>query len=567
MISRLLPVGIAAALIAGSGIAAAQAESEGKGAPVAQPAATPAAQVAGQSHEVPVSIGDEHLFTLRSPLGPLTVRQRARAVTERVEALTTEPESTLDTIRAVKKEHTTDVVAGESAVVSVTDGDAAPTGRTRDQLAADFAHSLKSTLRGDFRDRSLAGVVRASLWTLVTVAVALGVFWLLRLGRRRSTAAIRSSTGRWIRALRIQDVEFITADQAREYTARVVSGVYFVLLAVLTVATVHAMLGYFPWTRGFAIRMLAYVLGALGTTAKAIGGYLPNLIYIVLIVWVTRLVIRFAHVLFKAAERGAVHLPAFRAEWAQPTFKIARFCILALAAVVVFPYLPGSESPAFRGIGLFLGVLLSLGSTSAVANVVAGVVLTYMMPFRVGDRVKISETVGDIVASGMLVVRVRTAKNEEITIPNAAVLNNHIVNYSALAKEHRLILHTTVTIGYDVPWKQVHDLLVEAATRTTGVLEKPEPFVLQTDLGDFTVSYELNVHVADPQRMPRIYSDLRSHIQDVFAEADVEITSPHYFAARDGNERAIPPQSREPRVSGAVKSATAAVNALASRIR
>ena len=529
-----------------------------------RPAQTPVTQVVGRSQEVPVTVGDEQLFTLRSSLGPLTVRQRAGAVSERVEALTSEPETTLDTIRTVKREHTTEVVAGDRVIVSVTDGDAAPTGRTRDQVAADFAYTLKSTLRGDFRERSLAGILRATLWTALTVLAALGVFWLLRLGRRRLANAIHASTGTRIRAIRFQQVEFISLEQAIEYTVRFVAGAYFLLLAVLVVAALHLILGYFPWTRPFAIRMLAYVLDALGTTVRAIGGYLPNLVYIVLIFWVTRFVIRFAHVLFTAAERGAVHLPTFRAEWAQPTFKIARFCILALAAVVVFPYLPGSDSPAFRGVTIFLGVLFSLGSTSAVANVVAGIVLTYMMPFRIGDRVKISDTIGDIVASSLLVVRVRTAKNEEITIPNSAVLNNHIVNYSALAKEPGLILHTTVTIGYEVPWKRVHELLIAAAKRTTGVLEEPEPFVLQTDLGDFTVSYELNAHVADPQQMNQHYSDLRSHIQDAFAEGGVEITSPHYFAARDGNASTIPP-NRPPlprRGSETVDPVTAAVSAL-----
>jgi small-conductance mechanosensitive channel len=214
--------------------------------------------------------------------------------------------------------------------------------------------------------------------------------------------------------------------------------------------------------------------------------------------------------------------------------------MLALAAVIVFPYLPGSDSPAFQGISIFIGVLLSLGSTSAVSNIVAGVVLTYMIPFRPGDRVKIADTTGDIVEQNLLVVRVRTTKNVEITIPNSTVLGNHIVNYSRNAEGQGVVLHSTVTIGYDAPWRTVHELLVSAARRTAGVLQEPEPYVLQTSLNDFHVSYEVNLYTNEPSRMAPIYSELHANIQDEFARAGVEIMSPHYFAARDGNQATIP---------------------------
>jgi len=207
---------------------------------------------------------------------------------------------------------------------------------------------------------------------------------------------------------------------------------------------------------------------------------------------------------------------------------------------MTFPYLPGSESPAFRGVSIFLGVLFSLGSTAAVANVVAGVILTYMRAFRIGDRVKISDTIGDVIEKTLLVTRVRTIKNEDITVPNAMVLGSHIINYSSSAKDRGLILHTTVTIGYDAPWRKVHELLIAAAHSTEHILKEPSPFILQTALDDFYVSYELNAYTNRPEIMAGIYSSLHQNIQDRFNESGVEIMSPHYAAFRDGNQTTVP---------------------------
>jgi small-conductance mechanosensitive channel len=214
--------------------------------------------------------------------------------------------------------------------------------------------------------------------------------------------------------------------------------------------------------------------------------------------------------------------------------------ILALTAVVVFPYLPGSRSPAFQGVSIFLGVLISLGSTSAVANIVAGVILTYMRAFKVGDRVRIADTIGDVVEKTLLVTRIRTIKNVEITIANAMVLSSHIVNFSASAQKEGLILHTAVTIGYDAPWRTVHQLLIDAALECEHVLRDPMPFVLQTALDDFYVHYEVNAFTDQPSLMARIYSKLHEKIQDKFNEAGVEIMSSHYANVRDGNRSTIP---------------------------
>ena len=230
-----------------------------------------------------------------------------------------------------------------------------------------------------------------------------------------------------------------------------------------------------------------------------------------------------------------MELAGFHAELAEPTRKIAKFLLGILAVMLIYPYTPIVDSPVFQGLTVFLGILFSLGSSTAIANMVAGIVLTYSRAFRVGDRVRIGDAFGDVTEKSFLVTRVRTTKNEDISVPNATVLSTQIVNYSAMARDGSgIILHTEVTIGYDVPWPQVHQLLIQAARDTAGIEPEPPPFVLQTALGDFSVAYELNAYTKEVTRMARLYSDIHQHIQDRFAEAGVEILSPTYEARRDG---------------------------------
>ncbi len=224
-----------------------------------------------------------------------------------------------------------------------------------------------------------------------------------------------------------------------------------------------------------------------------------------------------------------------------------RFAVIAFAATIIFPYLPGSETPAFQGISIFLGILFSLGSSGAVANFVAGIILTYSRAYEIGDRVKISETIGDVIEKTLLVTRISTPKNVIVTIPNSMILGSHIINYSNTVRSENappLIVHTTITLGYDVPWRKVHTVLIEAAQATEHILSDPAPFVLQTSLDDFYVSYELNAYTDKASKaslMPRIYSALHQNLQDKCNEAGIEILSPHYSAVRDGNQLTVPP--------------------------
>ena len=300
------------------------------------------------------------------------------------------------------------------------------------------------------------------------------------------------------------------------------------------------VLGFFPWTRPVANEILAYVLVPLATIAKAVAACLPDLLFIVILVVIAKYLLKIMKVFFLEVEKETVKLSGFYPEWAKPTYKILSLLVVAFFAVVAFPFIPGSGSSAFKGISIFLGVLFSLGSQSAISNIIAGFVLTYRRAFRVGDRVKIVEFTGDVVEIRLQVTTLLTIKNEEVVIPNAVILNNSVINYSARARDKGLILHTGVTIGYDAPWRKVHELLLSAAEHTSGLLREPAPFVLQQSLDDFYVAYEVNAYTDNPQGMATIYSKLHENIQEAFNEGGVEILSPHYTQIRDGNKVTIP---------------------------
>jgi small-conductance mechanosensitive channel len=255
---------------------------------------------------------------------------------------------------------------------------------------------------------------------------------------------------------------------------------------------------------------------------------LPSLMFLLVLFIVVRFVLRLLRLYFAAIGSGAVHVAGFEPQWSEPTYRLVRIGVIAFALVVAYPYIPGSETEAFKGLSIFAGVLISIGSSSFIANYMAGYTLIYRRLFRVGDRVQIGDIVGEVLEVRVQVTRLRTYKNEEVILPNSTILTSVVTNFTTLAAGRGLILHTTVGIGYEVPWRQVEGMLLTAAERTKGVLKEPAPFVLQKGLGDFAVSYEINAYVPTAADLAQRYDELHSHIQDVFNEYGVQIMTPAY---------------------------------------
>lgn len=515
--------------------ASAVVAQDSAGAPPGRPAADSVTQAA------PLIIrGDTALF-IPTRFGAFTAAQRAEAIGARLRGLT---RVRLDSLGVVTGDRGTDITAGDVILMTVTDDDAGAVGVPRDVLAAQFREALWAQVSKVSFVETVRVIAIGVALTLLATLVLIILLRLIRRGIAGGEAALDARKHGGLPSLRIKTLEILTAEQVAQGLAATLRFVRVAVILLLLYFYLPLVLGFFPWTEPYADRLLGYVLDPLGRVGWGILEYLPNIAFIAVIVVVTRYALVVVKAVFTAVERGTLSLGGFEPEWAEPTYKIARFLVIAFVLVVIFPYLPGAESEAFKGVSLFLGLLVSLGSSSAISNIIAGVVLTYTRAFSVGDRVRIGESTGDVIAKTLLVTRVRTVKNVDVTIPNAMVLSAHVLNFTAMARSDGLVVHTSVTIGYDVPWRRVHELLLGAVGTVPALLSEPKPFVLQTALGDFSVAYEVNALTRESHALAAIYSDLHAAIQDAFNDAGVEIMSPQYHALRDGNAMTVPEAQR-----------------------
>jgi small-conductance mechanosensitive channel len=470
------------------------------------------------------------LFQLHGTIGPFVPEERARAVERRVRTIADDPLLTADRIVVNDTLGAVDIRLDTLVIMTVTERDAAEAGLARTELANRYADRIREAVRSRHGAANLRTILVGAALTLLTLVALVAILLLLNRAFPLLYRFIERGRGRWIRSIRLQRLVLLPAAQAAHFLLFAARVARIVTFGVVIYLFLPVAFSFFPWTRGIANTLFTWTLTPLNGAWTALVDYLPNLFTIAVLVVVFYYLLKFIRFLFAGLETETVTLRGFHRDWAIPTYKIVRFLVIVFAAVVIFPYLPGSQTPAFRGISIFLGVLVSLGSSGAIANVVAGTVMTYMRPFQIGDRVKIADTEGDVIERTLLVTRIRTPKHVEITVPNAMVLSSHIINYSAAAAEGGVILHTTVTIGYDTPWRQVHELLLAAAAKTEGLLASPEPFVLQTALDDFYVRYQLNAYTDQPSAMAARYSAMHANIQDAFQQAGVQIMSPNYVA-------------------------------------
>jgi small-conductance mechanosensitive channel len=475
----------------------------------------------------PVRIDDMVLFHVRG-ISAFPAADRAEAIEERIKKIAADPAVNIDSITSVESEISTDLIADGRPIMSIFDVDASLEGVPRQLLAKAYITKLRTSIEKFRKDRSTEGLVKNALFALLATVIFIVSLKLLLWLLRKLNAVIESRYKARIHALHIQSLEFIHAERIWSTLKGAVKVTRLVLIFVLLYFYLHVVLSLFPWTRLFAANLLGYTLVPLRTMGKGLLKYIPNLIFIVIFVIIMRYVLKALQMFFTAIESETIKFAGFDKDWAKPTYKAVRLIMIVFAAVVIYPHVPGSDSPAFKGISIFLGVMFSLGSSSAISNIIAGYTMTYRRAFKVGDRIKVDDITGDVTEMRLLVTHLRTIKNEEIIIPNSKILNSEVVNYNTFARERGLILHTNAGIGYEVPWRQVEAMMKMAAERTPGLLKDPKPFVFQKSLGDFAVTYELNVYVDDPHGMVQIYSELHKNILDVFNEYGVQIMTPAY---------------------------------------
>jgi small-conductance mechanosensitive channel len=488
-----------------------------------------------------VVIDGRPILAVRGVAG-LPAEQRADAIEERILALARDPAFDPADLQIVEADNALQIRAGDRLLLGVLEADAALEGIDARSLAAVELRLVREAIvryrEGRTREQVLRGLQVTAVATVGLVAALALLVWL-----SRRVAALAEA--RWmprIRALRVPGLHALSGPQIWSSLVTAARGLRFLVAALLIYLYVELVLQQFAATRPLGERLAQYLLEPLRGMGRAFVDELPSLLFLLVLWFVVRFVLRMLRLYFATIASGAVRVRGFESHWSTPTYRLVRIGVVAFALVVAYPYIPGSESEAFKGLSIFAGVLLSIGSSAFIANYVAGYSLIYRKLFAVGDRVRIGDVIGEVMETRVQVTRLRTPKNEEVILPNSMILQSVVTNYSTHAKERGLILHTTVGIGYEVPWRQVEGMLLTAAERTDGVLKDPPPFVRQRSLGDFAVNYELNAYVGTADDMIGRYDALHANILDVFNEYGVQIMTPAYEG--DTPEPKVVPRER-----------------------
>jgi small-conductance mechanosensitive channel len=475
----------------------------------------------------PVVVDGVELFRLRG-VSSFPAEARAQLVHDAIVAAANDSSVTVDSIRVVESDNRVWVAAGNRPLVTVVDADAALEQVGRVELATAHVRRIRQALLEYREARTQAALRRSAVATLLaTIVFALFAGLIVWLWRRLNTLLTRRLQAR-IQSVGIQSFEVMRADRIWAAVRGFLSGVRTLVLLAGGLVYLGYVLARWPWTHGLSRNIAEFALHPLEIIADGIVANIPSLVFLIVLIYATRLALRLIRLFFEAVERGTVTLARFDPEWAPPTYKIIRIAVVAFSIIVAYPYIPGSQSEAFKGVSIFIGIVFSLGSSTAISNIIAGYMMTYRRAFKIGDRVKIGDTIGDVIETRLQVTHLRSFKNEEIVIPNSQILSSDVMNFSSLGRQQGLILHTEVGIGYETPWRQVEAMLIAAAERTSGVNREPRPFVLLKRLGDFAVTYEVNAYTNDVKSMNVTYTILHRNILDVFNEYGVQIMTPAY---------------------------------------
>ena len=492
----------------------------------------------------PVMLDGKTLFFIRRGVSSFSAEERANTITRRIERIAQNDSIPIEnlTIEQIPDDNSLYLSIDQEVILTVTERDAKAYRSTPEVLAQQALQKIQVAIAQYRQDRKPEQLFKNIIYTVIATFSFLIISFAVIKISGKLFPFIRRLIESLTPGIQIGNIEIVSSSKISFFWLRVFRMIRLFILFLLTFNYATFVLRLFPWTRVFGESILGYFSRSLELVLSSIGKYLPNAFIITIIIFVTYYLIRLIKPFFTAIERGNLVIPGFYTDWAKPTYNLLLVIIIALAAIVAFPYLPGFDSPAFRGVSVFLGLLLSLGSTSAIANVIGGIILIYTRAFRIGDHIQVGDVIGDLIEKNFLVIRICTPTNKIITIPNSSLLSSNVINFSISSRElnRNLIIQTTITLGYDLPWRKAHKTLIEAALETDHILKEPAPFVLQTSLDNFYISYQLNAYTNQPNLMVIIYSELHQNIQDKCNEAGIEILSPSYTSLRDGNTTTIP---------------------------
>jgi len=490
----------------------------------------------------PVAPFKDTLFLVYHNVGSFSAKERAEYITNKIKRLYNESFFEKDSIKIVPSDVSMDIVyQSDFVIMSVLDADAKAESSTVSAIANRNLSKIKSAIV--YQNENYSQLPKRIGYTaLLVLIIGLILFLTAKIFNFIKNYVVKNRA-KYFKGVHYKSIKILSPEKQLILLLRIFSIIKIITLILIVYLSLPVLFSIFPATKDYTTTLLRWILTPAKSAFMGFVGFLPSLFTIIVIIIIFKYSLKIIKFFFYEIKSENIKINGFYSDWALPTFNVIRLLMYAFMLVIIFPYLPGSDSPIFKGVSVFVGVLFSLGSSNAIANMVAGLVITYMRPFKIGDYIKIGDVSGEVIEKTALVTRIRTPKFEDITIPNATVLSSTSTNYSANTNQatNGLLIHTTVTIGYDVPWKDIHAALIDAALKTEMTEKEPAPFVLQTSLDDFYVSYQINVYTKEPTKQPRIYSSLHQNIQDSFNAAGIEIMSPHYSALRDGNTTTIPP--------------------------
>jgi small-conductance mechanosensitive channel len=537
----------AAALLGGSvAQAAAETPASSDAAPAATVTAKPAPAKIGRAerrHEGDLVVFNRPIVTFRTTFLGIRPTERVDNAQRRVDEILArggEGKVAVETIpqgRVVK-------IDGALAFV-LAEGDADPLlGQTLDSISDDARRALEQAIAETKEARDARLLLRAAIWAAGATVVYLCLLWLLRLVDRFVTRIGIRLAGDTAGHLRVGGAQIVQRDRAMRVVARLLQIGFWALVLLLTYEWVGFVLGRFPFTRVWGEHLNSFLADTVSGALAAVANAVPDLLVVAAIVVIARAVNGAFRAFYDGVQAGRINVGWIDSDSARPTRRLTTIAVWVFALVMAYPYIPGSDSDAFKGLSVLIGLMVSVGASGIVGQAASGLILMYTRTYRPGEYVRIGDNEGTIVEMGMFTTRVRTGLGEELTLPNSLVLSAVTKNYSRAVKGRGYIVDTAVTIGYDAPWRQVHAMLIEAARRTPGVLTDPAPRVFQTALSDFYVEYRLVGQAIPSDPLPRaeVLSTLHANVQDVFNEHGVQIMSPHYLG--DPAEAKVVPKAK-----------------------
>lgn len=480
----------------------------------------------------PIVFEKDTLYYLYTSYGPYDIDTRVKYVEEKLEELYNDLYFVADSIKIKPAGDYLSVMYNDKTITGVSIVDALWENSSQTELAQRYANIIKNTIVKYKEQNSLKSVLIRLAELLLVLFITFILVWAINRLFDFLKKITLNSEHRFLTSIRIRNYDFIKKPGIVKALVKILAILRIVFLLFLLITIIPLIFDIFSSTQYLSKIIVQWISEPIKNVGIAIIGYLPHLFYIVIIAVITRYVLKILRFFALEIERGILKIKGFHPEWAHTTYVLARMMLWVLALVIMFPHLPGSDSDAFKGISIFLGVLISLGSSSAISNAIAGIVISYMRPFQVGDWIKSGEIIGAVIEKNALVTRLKTINNEDITIPNSAILSGATMNFTSIGKEIGLALNVQVKVRYDYSDNLVEELLIEAALKTNGISPKPHPYIFQISLSELNAVYELNAYTFHPENMYFIKSDLTKNIQSTFRQANIEIFSTQYVEIR-----------------------------------